>query len=496
VLVEHVHIAIVGSGFGGLGMAIRLSQAGIDDFVILERAGDIGGTWRDNSYPGCACDVPSPLYSYSFAANPDWTRSFSPQPEIWAYLRGCAQRYGIIPRIRFHTEMLDAAWDADRLRWRIRTTAATLTADVLIAAPGGLSEPSLPRLPGLASFAGTSFHSARWNHDHDLTGRRVAVVGTGASAVQFVPQIQPRVDALHVFQRTAPWVMPRGDRAISALERRAYRAVPALQRLVRAAHYTGREIYVLNFRHPRFARMAQRLALRHLRRSVPDPALRARLTPHYTMGCKRVLLSNDYLPALTRPNVEVVTESITEVRPHSVVTADGAERSVDTIIFGTGFHVTDPPIAGRVRGADGRTLAEAWAGSMRAYLGTMIAGFPNFFMLPGPNTGLGHTSVVLMIEAQIGHILKALRFLRARGLAALAPRSEAQAEYVAELDARLAGTVWNAGGCTSWYLDSTGRNAILWPGTTWSFRRRLARFRPAGYETLARVPSSEEVTTA
>jgi cation diffusion facilitator CzcD-associated flavoprotein CzcO len=486
--VEHVHIAIIGSGFGGLGMAIRLTRAGFDDYVVLERADDVGGTWRDNTYPGCACDVPSHLYSFSFAPNPDWSQAFSPQPEIWAYLRDCARRFGVLPRIRLGTEVLAAAWDGDRRRWRIETSRGPLTADALVAAPGGLSEPSIPDLPGLAGFAGTAFHSAGWDHDHDLTGRRVAVIGTGASAIQFVPEIQPRVGALHVFQRTAPWVLPRKDRAISPLERRAYRAVPVLQRLSRAAIYGGREAFLLNFRHPRLARAVQRLALNHLRRSVPDPALRARLVPDYTLGCKRILLSNDYLPALTRPNVEVVTDRIAEVRARSIVTADGRERPVDTIIFGTGFRVTDLPIAGRIRGADGRTLTETWGGSMRAYLGTMIAGFPNLFMLPGPNTGLGHTSVVLMIEAQMGHILDALRLLRRRGLVALAPRPEVQAAYSDRIDARLAGTVWNAGGCASWYLDATGRNSVLWPGTTWAFRRRLARLRPDDYDLLAHEP--------
>jgi cation diffusion facilitator CzcD-associated flavoprotein CzcO len=487
--VEHVHIAIIGSGFGGLGMAIRLSQAGFDDYVVLERADDVGGTWRDNTYPGCVCDVPSHLYSFSFAPNPEWSRSFSPQPEIWAYLRDCARRFGVLPRIRLGTEVLAATWDGERRHWLVETGRGPLTADTLIAAPGGLSEPLIPDLPGLAGFAGTAFHSARWDHGHDLTGRRVAVIGTGASAIQFVPEIQPRVGALHVFQRTPPWVLPRRDRASSPLERRAYRAVPALQRLSRAAIYGGRETYLVGFRHPRLARAVQRLALRHLRRSVPDPALRARLVPDYILGCKRILPSNDYLPALTRPNVEVVTDRIAEVRARRIVTADGHERPVDTIIFGTGFRVTDMPIAGLIRGADGRTLAEAWGGSMRAYLGTMVAGFPNLFLLPGPNTGLGHNSVVLMIEAQIGHILDALRLLRRRGLVALAPRPEVQAAYCDRIDARLAGTVWNAGGCASWYFDATGRNSVIWPGTTWAFRRRLARLRPDDYDLLADTPA-------
>lgn len=479
---EHAHVAIIGSGFGGLGMAIRLSQRGIDDFVLLERADDVGGTWRDNTYPGCACDVPSHLYSFSFAPNPGWSRAYSPQPEIWEYLRDCAGRFGVLPHVRFNQEVLAAYWDAGHRRWLIETGRGRLTADVLVAATGGLSEPAVPELPGLAGFAGTAFHSARWDHGHDLTGRRVAVIGTGASAVQFVPEIQPRVGALHIFQRTPPWIMPRPDRPIGPLERSAYRRLPALRRLSRAALRTGQEALLLNFRHQSLARVVRRAALAHLRRCVPDPELRARLTPDYMIGCKRVLLSNDYLPALTQPNVELVTRPVAGVRPHWVVAADGTERRVDTIIFGTGFRVTDPPIAHRVRGVDGRTLADAWGGSMRAYQGTTIAGFPNFFMISGPNTGLGHTSVVLMIEAQIEHVLHALGFLHRRGLAALSPRPAAVTAYNRWVDARLAGTVWNSGGCSSWYLDATGRNSVLWPGTTWSFRRRLARFRVADYE--------------
>jgi cation diffusion facilitator CzcD-associated flavoprotein CzcO len=490
----HARVAIVGSGFGGLGMAIRLKQAGVDDFVVLEKADDVGGTWRENTYPGCACDVPSHLYSYSFAPNPDWSRAFSPQPEIWAYLRRCARRFGVTPHIRFGTELREAAWDASRRVWRLSTSRGPLTADVLVAAAGPLHHPSIPKLPGLGDFAGRSFHSAEWDHSYDLTDRRIAVVGTGASAIQFVPRIAPAAAKLHLFQRTPPWVFPRRDRAIGELERRLYRTVPPLQRLSRIGIYAMRESTLVNFQHPRVARVLQRLALANLRRSVPDPALRERLAPSYAMGCKRVLLSDDYYPALNRANVEVVTDTITEVRPDAVVTADGAVRGVDTIIFGTGFHVTDMPIADRVRGVDGRTLADAWQGSPKAHLGTTVAGFPNLFLLLGPNSGLGHNSVVLMIEAQLQYVLEALRFLRTRRLAALAPRPEAQAAFVAEVDRRLAGMVWNAGGCNSWYLDATGRNSTIWPGSTMAFRRRLARLRPTDYEVFAPVAEPVEAS--
>ncbi|HEU4884474.1 MAG TPA: NAD(P)/FAD-dependent oxidoreductase [Longimicrobium sp.] len=476
-----VRIAIIGSGFGGLGTAIRLKQRGMDDFVVLERAGDVGGTWRDNTYPGCACDVQSHLYSFSFAPNPDWSRSFSPQPEIQSYLQRCAREYGILPHIRFHHEVTDARWDEDAQRWCIQTSRGPLTAQVLVMAAGALSDPVIPSLPGLDGFEGRAFHSARWDHAYDLRGKRVAVIGTGASAIQFIPEIQPLVAQLHVFQRTPPWILPRHQRELRPGERRLFRGVPAAQRAARGAIYVAREAMVLAFRHPRAMRAAQRVALRHLRKSVPDPALRAKLTPDWTMGCKRVLISNDYLPALAQPNVEVVTDGIAEVRARSIVTADGAERPVDAIIFGTGFQPTDPPLARHTHGRGGRTLAQVWAGSPRAHVGTTVAGFPNLFMLMGPNTGLGHSSVIYMIEAQIEHLLGALDHMRAHGIAAVEPRVEAQEAFIAGLDRRMTGTVWTSGGCRSWYLDATGRNSTLWPDFTWRFRRRVARFEPSEY---------------
>jgi cation diffusion facilitator CzcD-associated flavoprotein CzcO len=477
----HVRIAVIGAGFGGIGTAIRLRQRGIDDFLIFERADDLGGTWRDNSYPGCACDVPSNLYSFSFAPHPTWSRSFSPQPEIWDYLRACATRFDLHRRMKFGHDVRGARWDEASGRWLLDTTGGEYSADILVAAGGPLSEPAVPDLPGLATFAGTSFHSARWDHGHDLTGRRVAVIGTGASAVQFVPEIAPKVAALTVFQRTAPWVMPRRDRPLTDAERRLYRTVPAAQRLVRWSLYWAHEMQAVAFLRPRYMALGQRMARRHLERQVPDPDLRARLTPNFTMGCKRVLLSNDYLPALARDNVEVVTEKIAEVRPQGIATVDGAEYPADTIIFGTGFHVTDAPIAERVYGRDGRSLADCWQGSPKAYLGTTVAGFPNLFLLLGPNTGLGHTSVVFMLECQLTYLMSALSYLDGAGVARVEPRPEVQREFVTEVDRRMRPTVWMSGGCASWYLDQTGRNSTLWPGFTWAYRQRLRRFDPAAY---------------
>ncbi len=485
--VEHVRIAIVGTGFSGLGLAIRLKQRGIADFVVLERASDVGGTWRDNTYPGCACDVPSHLYSFSFALNPDWTRTFSPQPEIWAYLRDCVDRYGIGPHIRYGAELLDATWDDGARRWRITTPQGPLTADVLALGNGPLSEPSIPAIPGLDGFEGTLFHSARWRHDHDLAGKRVAVIGTGASAIQFVPRIQPAVGHLTLFQRTPPWILPRLDRPISDRRRALYRRLPAVQRLVRGLIYTQREIGALGLVYrPAMLARVEKLARKHLEAQVADPDLRKKLAPSYRLGCKRILLADDFYPALTRPNVEVVTDRIREVRPHSIVTEDGTERAVDTIIVATGFHVTDMPAARCVRGRGGQLLADAWRDGAQAYLGATVAGFPNLFLLIGPNTGLGHTSMVYMIESQLAYILDCLQMMARRGVETVEVRPETQAAYNDELQRRLRGTVWLSG-CASWYLDAHGRNSTLWPGFTFAYRRRTRRFDPASYALTPRM---------
>jgi cation diffusion facilitator CzcD-associated flavoprotein CzcO len=481
---DEVRIAIIGAGFSGIGLGIKLLEAGIEDFVLLERADDLGGAWRDNSYPGCCCDVPSVLYSYSFAPKPDWSHTFSPQAEIWEYLRDCADRCGVTPHIRFGAEVRDASWDEGVRRWRVQTAGGEVSAQFLVAAQGGLSEPSIPEIPGLERFAGPVFHSARWDHGHDLTGERVAVVGTGASAIQFVPQIQPKVGKLTVHQRTAPWVMPRRVRPISAAEHALFRALPPAELAARGAIYWGRETFVLGFMHPERFSPAERIARAHLERQVKDPVLREKLTPTFRIGCKRILAANDWYPAITAPNAEVVTDPIAEIRPGSVVAADGKEREADTIIFGTGFHVTDIAIADRIHGRGGASLEDAWEGSPKAYLGTTVAGFPNLFLMTGPNTGLGHTSIVFMIESQIRYLLDALRVMDARGVDTIEVQPEAQAAFVADVDERLAGSVWNTGGCASWYLDATGRNSTIWPGGTWAFRRRLRHFDPGSYRAV------------
>jgi cation diffusion facilitator CzcD-associated flavoprotein CzcO len=481
-------VVIVGSGFSGLGLGHGLKQAGIEDFVLLERGDDVGGTWRDNTYPGCQCDVPSHLYSFSFAPNPDWSRTYSTQPEIQAYLRRCADDFGLRPHLRTNCEVQSAAWEEDTATWVVGTSQGTFRADVLVSAHGGLSEPSLPALPGLEDFEGTLFHSAQWDHDHDLRGERVAVIGTGASAIQIIPKIQPDVGHLTVLQRTPAWVLPHTDRAVSRFEKRLYRRVPALQRVVRKLIYLSRELVVVALaKRTRLTRGMRRLGLVNLHKHVKDPELREKLTPDFDPGCKRLLLSDTYYPALAQPNVDVVTSNIERVTPTGIRTTDGEEHPVDTIIAATGFRVTDNPVAARVKGREGETLADAWQNTgPRAYLGTTVPGFPNLFLMTGPNTGIGHTSLVYMIEAQIPYVLGALDVLDRPGVAAVDVRADVADRFDEELQEAMTKTVWNAGGCQSWYLHESGRNATLWPDFTFRYRRRTARFDVENYELVGR----------
>ncbi len=473
---------VIGAGFAGIGAAIRLEQDGFRDFAILEKADELGGTWRDNTYPGCACDVESHLYCFSFAPNPDWSRSFATSAEILKYLRACADRYRVRERIRFGCEVREARWDGTARRWRLETSLGPFDARVLIAGMGPLSEPRVPELPGLASFAGRMFHTARWDHSCALEGRSVAVIGTGASAVQVIPAIQPLVKRLSVYQRTPAWVVPQGDREIGERERGLLRRIPALGRARRARLYLFRELLALGFLHPRLMKPLEAVILRQLARAVPDPELRRKLTPSYGMGCKRILLSDRYWPTFNRENVELVSEKIREIRPRSIVCEGGREREADVLVLATGFRVTDLPFYDRVHGAGGRTLREAWQDSPKAHLGISVSGFPNLFLLLGPNTGLGHSSVVLMIESQLSHVLGALRYMREHRLPVLEPRASAQARFVERVDARMPGTIWSAGACASWYIDRTGRNSTIWPGFTWTYRLRVRRFNPKEYE--------------
>jgi cation diffusion facilitator CzcD-associated flavoprotein CzcO len=488
-------IVIVGTGFSGLGMGIRLKQAGIHDFVILEKASGVGGTWRDNHYPGAACDVESHLYSFSFEPNPGWSRTFAGQREILAYLDRCADKYGLRPHIRFDTAATGASFDERTGSWTVETSRGDrLRARVLVSAIGGFSRPSYPDIPGLASFAGKVVHSARWDDSYPLEGKRVGVIGTGASAIQIVPAIAPKVAELHVFQRTPPWILPKLDRAIPEEERERFRRVPALQKLARAQQYWLRELFAIGFvKNPAILKLASRLALRYLEAKVPDPTLRAKLVPDYTMGCKRILPSNDYYPALNRENVELVTEGIQEIRPGGVVTRDGRERALDALVLATGFTVAEFVLPFPMTGRRGRDINEAWRDGAEAYLGTTVSGFPNFFVIFGPNTGLGHNSMIHMIESQLNYTMSAIETMRARGLELVDVRPDAQARYNERIHARLAKTVWNTG-CTSWYQTRSGKNTTLWPGFTFEFRLRTRRFDPADYEVVplgAAAPARE-----
>lgn len=488
----HSRVAIIGTGFSGLGMAIQLKKAGMDDFVVFEKEGGVGGTWRVNHYPGCACDVQSHLYSFSFEQNPEWSRMFAPQPEIKAYLERCAQKYRLDAHLRLNTEITAARWDDAKGLWQIKTAKGDEhTAQVLISGMGGLSVPSYPNLPGLEKFQGKTFHSQQWDHAYDLHGKKVAVIGTGASAIQFVPQIQPQVARLDLYQRTPPWIIPKPDREMTAREKWTFRHFPRVQNAFRAAVYTLMESQALAFTvNPRLMSLGKRLAMSNIRRGIKDPELRRKVTPDYTVGCKRVLISDNYYPALAQPNVEVITTGIREVRRNSIVTTDGVERPVDAIIYGTGFHATDPLPRGVVFGRNGQDLLDAWKDGPEAYKGAAVAGFPNLFFLMGPNTGLGHNSMVYMIESQIAYVMDALKLMDKQRLKAVEVRAERQARYNETLQQKSKNTVWTTGGCKSWYLHPvSGKNVTLWPGFTWQFRRDTRRF-DAGAYTLTKAKAA------
>jgi cation diffusion facilitator CzcD-associated flavoprotein CzcO len=481
---RHARTIIIGSGFAGLGLAIRLTQQGRNDFLVLERGSDVGGTWRDNTYPGAACDVPSHLYSYSFALNPDWSRSFSKQGEIQQYIQDVSKRYDVRDKHVFDCDVTSAHWNTETALWEIESSKGSFTADTVVSAVGALCEPALPDIKGINDFEGEIFHSARWNHDADLTGKRVAIIGTGASAIQIVPAIAPKVGHLDVYQRTAPWLLPRLDRPYTKAERLAFKHVPGLQRLSRAAIYAARETQVVGLaKVPALMQLFEAIAKAKLRYEIRDPQLRAKVTPNFRIGCKRMLISNDYYPALARPNVDVVTDGIAEVRANSIVTADGTEREIDALIVATGFHVTDSPTYETIFGRDGRTLSEVFDEiGQQGYKGSTIANFPNMFFLLGPNVGLGHTSMVYMIESQINYVADALATIDRLDLRTVEVRRDVQDAYNKDLQAKLAGSVWLTGGCSSWYLDKHGNNTTLWPDFTFEFRRLTRTFDVSAYD--------------
>ena len=470
----HVDIAIIGSGFAGLGMAAQLRRHGIEDFVVLERADDVGGTWRDNTYPGAACDIRTDLYSFSFAPNPNWSRRYGQQAEILDYLRATAKSEGLLPHIRFSTALKTAAWDAPAGLWRIETSTGDLTARVLISGAGPLIDPVWPAIPGLDSFPGPKFHTARYNRDVDLTGKRVAVIGTGASAIQLVPQLQKIAGHVTVFQRTPAWLLARGDRPTTERHRELFAKYPILQRISRRWIFTAAEARFAGFRFGPINKITQRMSTKFMEHQVTDPELRAKLTPTYRIGCKRILISSNFYPALSKPNVTLETNPIERIDGDTI----NGEK-YDVLIAATGFNATEPPVAKLITGEDGRSLSEAWSPHMQALRGTTVAGFPNLFLLVGPNTALGHNSIVYIIEAQVAYVLRALK--AAKG-GVIEPRPAAQAAYNSGLQRDLAGSVWVSGGCASYYLDSSGRNTTLWPHLASGFRRALSRFDPAEYE--------------
>jgi cation diffusion facilitator CzcD-associated flavoprotein CzcO len=487
---RETRVLIIGTGFAGLGMAIELQRSGEQDFVVLEKADDLGGTWRDNQYPGCACDIPSHMYSFSFEQNPRWSRMYAEQQEIWDYLKGVADKYGLRRYISFGTAVTGAQWDADAKVWHVSTDRGdTYTARALVAGVGALHIPNVPALPGVEKFQGKTFHSAQWDHDYDLKGKRVAVVGTGASAIQFVPKIAEDVAELSLFQRTPPWIIPKNDRPIRPWEKQLFRALPFTQRLFRNFIYWTLESRALGFAvNPKIMEFAQRLAVRHIEKQVADPAVRAKVTPDYTMGCKRVLISNDYYPTLGRSNVDLVTDGIAEVREHSIVDTTGVEHEVDAIIYGTGFHVIDSYDYLDFTGKDGRNLAKEWREQgAETYYGITVSGFPNLFFLLGPNTGLGHNSVVFMIESQIRYVRQCLELLDAHGADELDVRPDVQKRFNRDVQSKLTKGVWTEGGCKSWYLDAQGVNRTVWPGFTWRYWMRTKKVRVEDYELTART---------
>ncbi|MBF6356036.1 NAD(P)/FAD-dependent oxidoreductase [Nocardia higoensis] len=497
-------VLVIGAGFGGIGVAVELQRNGFDDVVVLERASDLGGVWRENTYPGAACDVPSPLYSYSFEPKPDWPQRYSGQAAIHDYLRGVARRHGLLDRIRFGAQVTEAVFDerpdgaaarangggavagADTAapgagRWTVRTAEGnTYVADVLVSAVGQLSRPAMPDIPGVDTFTGAAFHSALWDHDVDLTGKRVACIGTGASAVQYIPRIQPRVEHLTVFQRSAAWVLPKFDTDYTPVQHTLFARIPGMLSAERLGWWTLAEVSSLGLVDaPWIASLVSRIAARHLRKQVPDPALRAKLTPDYPIACKRVLFSGDYFPALTQPNVTVATEAITEITPTGVRTADGTVHEADVIIYGTGFKGTEFLWPMRVRGRGGRELSAAWAEGAHAFYGMTVPGFPNMFMVYGPNTNLGVGSIIAMIETQARYIRQAVELLADRPGHVIEVDAAREERFNRELRERLDRSPWNF--CSSWYRDAAGRITNNWPGTVTSYRRRVRTLDPDDY---------------
>ncbi len=479
----HTRALIIGSGFSGLGMGIALQRQGVD-FLILEKSDEIGGTWRDNTYPGCACDIPSHMYSFSFEPKADWRHMWSLQPEIFDYLLGVTDKYGLRRYVRFGQRVDRAHWDDDDMRWHVYTDdGGEYVAQFLISGAGALHIPLFPDVAGMDQFEGASFHSAAWDHSVDITGKRVAVIGTGASAIQLVPSIVDQVSELHVYQRTPPWVMPRPNNALPEGIRRVFTDVPGTRALMRLAIYWLHEVVGFAMtKQPQLLRVGALLGKWNIRRAVKDKALRRKLTPNYRAGCKRILNSDTYYRGIADPRTQVITDPIERMTRDGIVTADGTEHPVDVVVYATGFHVTDSYTYVDIKGAGGEDLVDRWnREGIQAHRGIAVAGMPNLFFLLGPNTGLGHNSVVFMIEAQIRYVAQAIAAVDKAGAQALAPSRRAQDEFNEELQSDLERSVWSVGGCRSWYLDEHGRNRVLWGGMTWQYWLSTRRLRRSEY---------------
>lgn len=487
-------VAIVGAGFGGVGAAAMLTRAGYKDITVFERAERVGGVWHHNTYPGAACDIPSHLYEYSFEPNPRWSRRYAPQPEIQAYVEGVARKYGVLDRTWTNTEVLQASWDQARARWSLNTNAGAYEADVLITACGQLSTPSVPPIPGLDRFAGPAFHTARWRHDVDLADKRVAVIGTGCSAIQVVPAIQPIAAHVDVYQRSPGWTFPKLDFAYSQRAKRIFERFPLLHRLDREATFAFQELGALAMTsHPWLLRPFEAIARRQITRAINDPELRRKVTPTDRVGCKRLMLTDHWYPALTRPNIDLVVDRISEVTIGGIRTENAIEHPADVIVLGTGFKSHDFVAPMEVVGRGGRTLAEEWRDVARAYLGLSVPGFPNMFLLYGPNTNGGSGSVIYTIEAGVQHVIAALRALERASARTIEVRRAAAEAFDCELRDALSNSVWHTG-CTNWYVDENGNDPNQWPWRFGTYRRRTARLTPDVYELEATPPPDSAPT--
>ncbi|MEV7397643.1 NAD(P)/FAD-dependent oxidoreductase [Aeromicrobium sp. NPDC092404] len=465
-------IVIIGTGFSGMGAAMKLRKAGREDFVVLEKAHDVGGTWRDNTYPGCECDIPSHMYSFSYELNPEWSKSFSGQEEIWAYMRKVADEQGIRPYITFGVEVTGASWDEDRSVWTISTRSGEdYEARVVIAGVGGLHIPNVPEITGADTFEGPRFHSAQWDHSVDLKDKKVVVIGTGASAIQFIPIIAQETQKLTVFQRTPPWVLPKKDRPTPEWRKKLFATVPGATRAYRNLLYWGLEARAIGFNgHLNVLPVAEKIVKRYLEKKIPDPELRAKLTPDYRLGCKRVLQSNTYYPTFLRDDVELSTDGVKEIVADGVIDGNGVKHEADIIIYGTGFHVIDAFDYLDIKGRNGVDLATQFRDQgVETYMGMTINGFPNLFFMLGPNTALGHNSVVFMIEQQTKFIIRMLDEMDRRGAVSAEPTQAAQDEFNEEVQRLVEKGIWTQGGCTSWYLDSQGKNRTIWPKFTFQY---------------------------